>query len=168
MPWCRSRRCSEVVTLWLGHPELRAAAPGVTSIGNDMRSKGLGLPKGSGLSAIAAALLCLIAATAGLAQQPAAIPVGTLPAELRPVTQVKEFVGRVDAVERVDIRARVTGFLQDSPVQGRRHRQGGRMCSTGSSADTFRCRGAAGAGRAVRGSGQITPTPRRSARARRN
>ncbi|MBS0561772.1 MAG: efflux RND transporter periplasmic adaptor subunit [Proteobacteria bacterium] len=47
------------------------------------------------------------------AQQPAAIPVGTVAAELRPITQAKEFVGRVDAVERVDIIARVTGFLQE-------------------------------------------------------
>ena len=47
------------------------------------------------------------------AQQPAAIPVGTLPAELRPITQSTEFVGRVEAMERVEIRARVTGFLQD-------------------------------------------------------
>ena len=62
----------------------------------------------------AAALLCLIAATPGAsAQQPSAVPVGTLPAELRPITQATEFVGRVEAVERVEIRARVTGFLQD-------------------------------------------------------
>jgi len=47
------------------------------------------------------------------AQQPAAIPVGTVAAELRPITQGKDFVGRVDAVERVDITARVTGYLQE-------------------------------------------------------
>ena len=51
--------------------------------------------------------------TAAGAQQPAAIPVGTVAAELRPITQAKEFVGRVDAVEHVEITARVTGFLQD-------------------------------------------------------
>ena len=46
------------------------------------------------------------------AQQPAAVPVGTVAAELRPITQSTEFVGRVEAIERVDVRARVTGFLQ--------------------------------------------------------
>ena len=46
------------------------------------------------------------------AQQPAAVPVGTVAAELRPITQSTEFVGRVEAIDRVDVRARVTGFLQ--------------------------------------------------------
>ncbi len=61
------------------------------------------------------ALLCLIAAAprASAQQPPAAIPVGTAAAELRPITQSTEFVGRVEAVERVEIRARVTGFLQE-------------------------------------------------------
>ena len=34
-------------------------------------------------------------------------------AELRPITKAADFVGRVEAMERVDIRARVTGFLQE-------------------------------------------------------
>jgi membrane fusion protein, multidrug efflux system len=60
------------------------------------------------------ALLCLIAAAPRVsAQQPTSIPVGTAPAELRPITRATEFVGRVEAVERVEIRARVTGFLQE-------------------------------------------------------
>jgi membrane fusion protein (multidrug efflux system) len=59
-------------------------------------------------------LVCLIASLSpAWAQQPAAIPVGTLAAELRPITKSTEFVGRVEAMERVEIRARVTGFLQD-------------------------------------------------------
>ena len=45
-------------------------------------------------------------------QQPSAIPVATVAAELRPITQATEYVGRVEAIEHVDIRARVTGFLQ--------------------------------------------------------
>jgi membrane fusion protein (multidrug efflux system) len=64
-------------------------------------------------SFIAALLSCLLPASAGWAQQPAAIPVATLAAELRPITKATEFVGRVEAMERVEIRARVTGFLQD-------------------------------------------------------
>jgi membrane fusion protein (multidrug efflux system) len=62
----------------------------------------------------AIALLCLLAASPRVsAQQATAIPVGTVAAELRPITQASEFVGRVEAVERVEIRARVTGFLED-------------------------------------------------------
>ncbi len=45
-------------------------------------------------------------------QQSGAVPVGTVAAALRPITQSTDFVGRVEAKERVDIRARVTGFLQ--------------------------------------------------------
>jgi len=61
-----------------------------------------------------AALFGLVVAIPnGWTQQPTAIPVGTVAAELRPITKATEFVGRVEAMERVDIRARVTGFLQD-------------------------------------------------------
>jgi membrane fusion protein (multidrug efflux system) len=61
-----------------------------------------------------AALCCLVMiAPPGSAQQPTAVPVGTVAAELRPITQATEFVGRVEAIERVQIRARITGFLQD-------------------------------------------------------
>jgi membrane fusion protein, multidrug efflux system len=62
----------------------------------------------------AAVLLGCIAqiSHAGAQQQPSAIPVATVAAELRPITQATEYVGRVEGMERVDIRARVTGFLQ--------------------------------------------------------
>ena len=45
------------------------------------------------------------------AQQPQAIPVGTVAAERRPVEKALDFVGRVEAVGRVEVRARVKGFL---------------------------------------------------------
>jgi membrane fusion protein (multidrug efflux system) len=48
------------------------------------------------------------------AQQPSApqaVPVTTVIAQERPVAQAKDFVGRVEAVERVEVRARVTGYL---------------------------------------------------------
>lgn len=53
--------------------------------------------------------------TSTLAQQPApaAIPVGTVAAEKRAITQSADFVGRIEAVNRVDVRARVTGYLED-------------------------------------------------------
>jgi membrane fusion protein (multidrug efflux system) len=43
--------------------------------------------------------------------------VGVVKAERRPVTESTEFVGRIEAVNRVDIRARVTGFLQERLFQ---------------------------------------------------
>ena len=49
------------------------------------------------------------------AQQPApaTVPVGTVVAEKRDITPSLEFVGRVEAINRVDVRARVTGFLEE-------------------------------------------------------
>lgn len=50
------------------------------------------------------------------AQAPAGqpVPVQTVAATMAPVTPAAEYVGRVEAVDRVDIRARVTGFLQQT------------------------------------------------------
>jgi membrane fusion protein (multidrug efflux system) len=62
------------------------------------------------------ALALLIAASVPAAAQfgPQGPPaVGVLTAERRPVTESIEFVGRVEATDRVNIRARVTGFLQE-------------------------------------------------------
>jgi membrane fusion protein (multidrug efflux system) len=42
---------------------------------------------------------------------PAAVPVGTIQAERKPVSQTADFVGRVQAINHVDVQARVTGFL---------------------------------------------------------
>jgi membrane fusion protein (multidrug efflux system) len=62
----------------------------------------------------AVTVLCIFSGAGnGWAQQPAAVQVGTTAAERRPITKATEFVGRVEAVDRVDIRARVTGFLQE-------------------------------------------------------
>jgi membrane fusion protein, multidrug efflux system len=55
----------------------------------------------------------LIASPEVRAQPPGAITVGTVAAALRPITQATEFVGRVEAINRVEIRARVTGYLDD-------------------------------------------------------
>lgn len=46
-------------------------------------------------------------------QAPAAVPVGIVTAEKKPVTNSREFVGRVDAVQRVEIKARITGYLEE-------------------------------------------------------
>ncbi|HEY7579889.1 MAG TPA: efflux RND transporter periplasmic adaptor subunit [Acetobacteraceae bacterium] len=63
--------------------------------------------------AAGAVLWGLLASPSAWAQQPNAIPVGTVAAALRPITQATEFVGRVEAINRVEIRARVTGYLED-------------------------------------------------------
>lgn len=65
------------------------------------------------LSLCVAGSIAAFGRTELLAQEAAqAIPVGTIVAERRPVEKTLEFVGRVEAVNRVEVRARVTGFLE--------------------------------------------------------
>jgi membrane fusion protein, multidrug efflux system len=58
-------------------------------------------------------LICGVALPA-LAQEkaPAAVPVGVVKAERRPIAKTLDFVGRVEAINRVEIKARVQGFLE--------------------------------------------------------
>jgi membrane fusion protein (multidrug efflux system) len=65
------------------------------------------------LLALAVAAAMLPIAPTIRAQQAPAVPVGTTVAEKRDITQSSSFVGRIEAVERVEIRARITGFLQE-------------------------------------------------------
>ena len=60
-------------------------------------------------------ILLLPAPFAAQAQAPGGAPpaVGTVAAVSRPVTQTNEFVGRVQAVDRVDLVARVTAFIME-------------------------------------------------------
>lgn len=44
--------------------------------------------------------------------QPSAVPVGTVYAERKPIAKTLDFVGRVEAIERVEVKARVTGYLE--------------------------------------------------------
>jgi membrane fusion protein (multidrug efflux system) len=60
--------------------------------------------------ACALALALTLAPTIAHAQQ-AAVPVGTVYAEKRPIAQTRDFVGRVEAINRVEVRARVKGYL---------------------------------------------------------
>jgi membrane fusion protein (multidrug efflux system) len=77
---------------------------------------GFAVRKNSRAIAFAAAMLALnvaAAAPAGAQQaQPAAVPVGTVYAERQPISDIRDFVGRVEATGRVDIRARVQGYLE--------------------------------------------------------
>jgi membrane fusion protein, multidrug efflux system len=47
------------------------------------------------------------------AQQQQAVPVGTVYAEKQPIAQMRDFVGRVEATDRVEVRARVKGYLDE-------------------------------------------------------
>ena len=61
-----------------------------------------------------AAMLSL-APAANAQQAPGqSIPVGTVIATKQPVNRGVDFVGRVEAIDRVEVRARVTGFLQQT------------------------------------------------------
>ncbi|WP_425906545.1 efflux RND transporter periplasmic adaptor subunit [Nitrobacter sp. TKz-YC02] len=56
---------------------------------------------------------CLfLVSSAALAQQPPTIQVSVVPAEKTALADTTRFVGRIEAIERVDVRARVTGFLE--------------------------------------------------------
>jgi membrane fusion protein, multidrug efflux system len=67
----------------------------------------------STLVAICAVLLAWGLPVSVIAQQApsAVVPVGTVPAEKKPITRTADFVGRVQAINSVEVRARVTGFL---------------------------------------------------------
>jgi membrane fusion protein (multidrug efflux system) len=54
----------------------------------------------------------IISPAFGQQAQPATVPVGTVSAERKAIAKTLDFVGRVEAVNRVEIRARVTGFLE--------------------------------------------------------
>ena len=73
------------------------------------RCAGLSVSGARELVGTAAVFTCLLIAAAN-AQQ-AAPPVGTVYAERKPVAQTRDFVGRIEAVDRVVIQARVKGYL---------------------------------------------------------
>jgi membrane fusion protein, multidrug efflux system len=76
------------------------------------RFAGLSSPRS--IRATTLVVASLIAATPVVAQQqqPQMAPVGTVYAERRPISQSRDFVGRVEAIDRVSVRARVTGYLE--------------------------------------------------------
>jgi len=61
--------------------------------------------------ACALALAVAIAPAITTYAQQATVPVGTVYAEKRPIAQTRNFVGRVEAINRVEVRARVKGYL---------------------------------------------------------
>jgi membrane fusion protein (multidrug efflux system) len=81
-----------------------------------MGGRGFAAQKNSRSRAFAVAVLALnvAAAVPAAAQQaqPAAVPVGTVYAERQSISNIRDFVGRVEATGRVEIRARVQGYLE--------------------------------------------------------
>jgi len=66
------------------------------------------------LTILIVSLLCGVPQFAyAQATPPATVPVGTFAARLAPITHTADFVGRVEAINKVEVRARVTGFLED-------------------------------------------------------
>lgn len=62
--------------------------------------------------ALPVVVLSVVAPMAAVAQQsPPTVAVGTIVVERRAVSKAADFVGRVEAINRVSVRARVTGFL---------------------------------------------------------
>jgi membrane fusion protein (multidrug efflux system) len=62
---------------------------------------------------LAIGLNCALALPAEAQQNQPTVPVGVVKAEMRPVAESQDFVGRVEAVNRVEVKARVKGFLED-------------------------------------------------------
>jgi len=61
------------------------------------------------------AILLLLAGSAPAQVAPVKpVPVGVVTASLQPVTRAIDFAGRIEATGRVDVRARVTGFLDEA------------------------------------------------------
>ncbi|WP_426434551.1 efflux RND transporter periplasmic adaptor subunit [Bradyrhizobium genosp. P] len=63
-------------------------------------------------AALVACGLCAPALAQTKEESPA-VPVGVVTAEKKPVTKSLDFVGRVQSINRVEVRARVTGFLEN-------------------------------------------------------
>jgi membrane fusion protein (multidrug efflux system) len=66
------------------------------------------------MRAVCLLLIAFALALPARAQQApqSAVPVGTVLAERKPITNTRDFVGRVEAINRVEIRARVKGYLE--------------------------------------------------------
>lgn len=60
----------------------------------------------------AAALTLFVLSVVSAAAQQGTVPVGTVYAERKTIASTRDFVGRVEAIDRVEIRARVKGYLE--------------------------------------------------------
>src|SRR6516165_4187843 len=58
-------------------------------------------------------VICASIASSPAQQAPAVVPVGTVKVEHKPIAKTKNYVGRVEAINKVEVHARVTGYLED-------------------------------------------------------
>ncbi|MBS0642338.1 MAG: efflux RND transporter periplasmic adaptor subunit, partial [Proteobacteria bacterium] len=65
------------------------------------------------LTALATMVVILSGPVFAQTAPPKPIPVGVVTASMQPVTRATEYAGRIEATEHVDVRARVTGFLDE-------------------------------------------------------
>ena len=65
------------------------------------------------LTLCTAVLICGFALPAHAQPAPVAVTVGVVKAERTAITRTQKFVGRVEAINRVEVKARVTGFLEE-------------------------------------------------------
>jgi membrane fusion protein, multidrug efflux system len=62
----------------------------------------------------ACAVFCaFIASTSAQQKASDAVPVGAIQAERKPIAKTKDFVGRVQAINKAEVHARITGYLED-------------------------------------------------------
>jgi membrane fusion protein (multidrug efflux system) len=54
-----------------------------------------------------------IASASAQQQAAAAVPVGVVKAEHKPIAKTKNYVGRAEAINKVEVHARITGYLED-------------------------------------------------------
>lgn len=72
--------------------------------------------KGTAMRAILCVAVLLfgpLAAAVAQQQQASAVPVGIVSAARKPIAKTADFVGRVSATQRVEVQARVTGYLEE-------------------------------------------------------
>jgi membrane fusion protein, multidrug efflux system len=97
-------------TGWSSAPSHNAIGLVSEIVGNAAPLKGLNMRKVLGTVFLIYALSCPAIAQ----QQPStAVPVGVVRAERKPVARAGDYVGRVEAISRVEIRARITGYLEE-------------------------------------------------------
>ena len=65
------------------------------------------------LLCVAILIIGLIASASAQQQAPTAVPVGIVAATRKPIAKTADFVGRVNAINRVEVQARVTGYLEE-------------------------------------------------------
>jgi membrane fusion protein (multidrug efflux system) len=64
------------------------------------------------LTCLIGVLISLVGPARAQGDQPSAVAVGTVYAERQPIAKTADFVGRIEAINRVEIRARVKGYLE--------------------------------------------------------